>query len=102
MIELNTAYKDLIADAQSRRPDDKIIKVSVMEDPFDYNVSRLIIEYASHSKRMYRVDPSSFEPDKPKKPKRLRCEYCGRIATTDRPTCEGCGAVLPWEMPYEA
>ena len=39
---------------------------------------------------------------KKKKPKRLRCEYCGRIALTDRPTCEGCGAVLPWEIDYEA
>lgn len=50
-------------------------------------------------------DKQRFMPEpvfvKEKKPKRLRCEYCGRIALTERSTCEGCGAVLPWEMSYE-
>ena len=98
MIEFTTAYNDLIKDAQKRRPNDRVIKASVMDDPFNPYASRLLVEYESHSKRMYCIDPLAFIPSKPK---RLRCEYCGRIATTDRPTCEGCGAVLPWEIEYE-
>lgn len=101
MIEFATGYNDLIKDAQSRRPNDKIIKASIMDDPFGDGALRLMIEYASRSKRMYCIDPYSFKPEQPKKPKRLRCQYCGRIATTERSTCEGCCAVLPWEMSYE-
>ena len=101
MIEFAAVYNDLIKDAQSRRPSDKIIKASIIDDPFYDGASRLMIEYASRSKRMYCIDPSSFEPEQQKKPKRLRCQYCGRIAMTERSTCEGCGAVLPWEMLYE-
>ena len=58
-----------------------------------------IDQFVAKTNRFIQPDPSWFIK---KKPKRLRCEYCGRIATTDRPTCEGCGAVLPWEIDYEA
>lgn len=79
---------------------DGVLQVDQWNDPREF-VSEYLVTYADGRKQMIRCDP--FYPDPVvKKPKRLRCEYCGRIATTDRPTCEGCGAVLPWEMPYEA
>ena len=99
MIEYTTAFNDLIKDAQDRRPNDRVIKASVMDDPLNPFATRLLVEYESHSKRVYCIDPTDCRPSKPK---RLRCEYCGRVATTGRPTCEGCGAVLPWEIDYEA
>ena len=57
-----------------------------------------IDQFIAKTNRFIHPDPTLIK----KKPKRLHCEYCGRIALTDRPTCEGCGAVLPWEIDYEA
>ena len=102
MMEFVTKYNgmisDLIKDAQERRPHDLIVKYAVVDDPVNPFEQRLFVQHESGSKRMYLIDRQV----KPTKPKRLRCQYCGRIALTERPTCEGCGAVLPWEIDYEA
>ena len=95
----NGMLHDLINEAQERRPHDLIVSYAVRDDPRDPNWQRLFIQYESGCRRMYAIDRLATTPSKPK---RLRCEYCGRIALTDRPTCEGCGAVLPWEIDYEA
>ena len=98
MIGYAAEYAKKYANIIKQYPNDPIVEVHEIDDPFEPNIHIGVI-HASGVKRVYAVDRFAF---KPSKPKRLRCEYCGRIALTDRPTCEGCGAVLPWEIDYEA
>lgn len=97
MIGYVTEYAKKYANIIKQYPNDPIIEIEEWDDPREPTVS-VLATYESGMKRMYRVDRFAFER---KKPERLRCQYCGRIALTERSTCEGCGAVLPWEIDYE-
>ena len=98
MIGYAAEYAKKHANIIKQYPNDPIVEVHEVDNPFEPNIHVCVI-HESGTKRVYAVDRFAF---KQSKPKRLRCEYCGRIAMTDRPTCEGCGAVLPWEIDYEA
>ena len=97
MIGYVTEYAKKYANIIKQYPNDPIIEIEEWDDPREPTVS-VFATHESGMKFAYRVDRSVFERQKPK---HLRCQYCGRIALTERSTCEGCGAVLPWEMSYE-